>query len=362
MRETGGEGLRGLAVATIALACLATARITPVASAQSVVSVRAMPASERVEVLVDGQPFTSYLHSESLAVLKKPVLHPIRSADGVEITRSYPLGTRAWERADHPHQIGLWFNYGDVNGLDFWNNSDAVSEERAAMMGTIRHRDVVSTQGGPGRGVLEVTADWEAPDGTVLLVEQTRFVFHAGPGLRAIDRIATLTAGDQAISMKDNKEGVLGLRVRRELEMPAGAALRLTDASGRAMAEPVLHDEGVGGTYRNSEGITGYPDVWGKRARWAALTGAVDGGAVTVAILDHPKNPGYPTYWHARDYGLFAANPLGQRELSDGAEALDFALEAGGGATFRYRIAILSGDVDDTVIEALYEHFVETER
>lgn len=40
-------------------------------------------------------------------------------ASGKVITRGYPMNPRPFERMDHPHHVGLWFNFGDVNGLDF---------------------------------------------------------------------------------------------------------------------------------------------------------------------------------------------------------------------------------------------------
>lgn len=327
--------------------------------AQPMVEVTPLPEAQRVDVLVDGEPFTSYIYTDTLSVLKKPVLYPIRSAGGTPVTRYYPMEARAGERADHPHQIGLWFNYGNVDGFDFWNNSDAVSEDRAGQMGTIYHREIEHAESGTGTGILTVSADWLTPDGRRLLAERTTFHFHADSAYRAIDRVTTLTAGSDAVDLADNKEGVLGLRVRRELEMPAGEPLRLTDASGRARAEDVLDDAGVNGHYRNSEGVAGYPDVWGKRAKWTALSGVVDGEPVTIAIFDHPENVGYPTYWHARDYGLFAANPLGQKDLSGGTEELGFALEPGGSVTFRHRIAVFSSKAEDEVIEAAWARFVE---
>ena len=322
------------------------------------VNVEPVENSQRVDVMIDGELFTSYIFPESLAVLKKPVLYPIKTADGTSITRHYPLEAKAGERADHPHHIGLWLNYGDVNGLDYWNNSDALSPERAARAGAIVHEEVVETESGAGTGALEVEADWVNPDGQKLLDEHTRYEFHARPDFRAIDRITTLQATDQGVDFPDNKEGMLGLRVRRELEMPTDNPITITDASGQAMEEQVKDNEGVTGHYRNSEGISGYPDVWGKRAKWTALSGVVEGDSVTVAIFDHPENVGYPTYWHARDYGLFAANPLGQEALSGGEEELDFSLQPNESVTFRHRVVVFSGAPDDQAIEEAYQSFV----
>ena len=78
-------------------------------------------AHQRVDILIGGQPFTSYIYP---AAIKKPVLFPLRTAQGTIVTRGFPPGPG--ERADHPHHVGLWFNYSNVNGYDFWNNSDAI--------------------------------------------------------------------------------------------------------------------------------------------------------------------------------------------------------------------------------------------
>ena len=322
-------------------------------------SVRVVPdtVQQRVDVLVGDELFTAYLYADTLAVLKKPVLYPITTASGVAVTRGFPLEARPGERTDHPHHIGLWFNYGDVNGLDFWNNSDAISPERAGEMGTIRHREITRAEGGAGRGELDVTMEWLKPDGTPILREDTRFIFLATPGVRIIDRITTLTALDEGVSFEDNKEGVLGLRLTRALEMPTDKAITLTDAAGAVTEVPVLNNDGVTGHYRNSEGVEGYPDVWGKRARWMALSGVVEGDSVTIAILDHPQNVGFPTYWHARDYGLFAANPLGQAVFSEGAETLSFALDPATSTTFRHRLILFDGHVAPAAVEAQYQAF-----
>ncbi len=316
-------------------------------------------AEKRVDVFVGGQPFTSYLYTDALPVLKKPVLYPILTANGKAITRGYPFEQKAGERTDHPHHIGLWFNYGDVNGFDFWNNSDAITGDRVAKMGTIRHTMINTAEGGEGQGVLEVSAEWVNPSGDVLLEENTRYVFRAyEDGKRAIDRITTLTALDEPVSLKDNKEGVLGLRVTRALEHPATKPEIFTDASGKPTEVAVLNNEGVTGHYLSSEGIEG-EDVWGTRGRWMRLSGVLEGDSVSVVILDNPENPGFPTYWHARGYGLFAANPLGQKDLSGGKEELNFSLAAGESTTFKHRIIIYTGVAAPEVIETDYAAFAE---
>ena len=310
-------------------------------------------AERRVDVLVDGKPFTSYMYP---ATLKKPTLYPLRTASGAVVTRGWPLEPRPGERVDHPHQVGLWFDYGDVNGLDFWNNSDAIPAARAPKMGTILHRAVRRAESGEGEGVLEVTAEWVDFQGKPLLREDTRFVFRAADGLRAVDRLTTLTALGQAVTFTDNKEGLMGMRMARALEQPSTTPEVFTDAGGHATTVPVLNNDGVTGRYRSSEGLVG-DSVWGTRGRWTMLSGAVQREAVTIAILDHPRNVGFPTFWHARGYGLFAANPLGRKAFTSGKEELNFRLAPRESTTFRYRVLILSGAVTPEQIETYYRDF-----
>jgi hypothetical protein len=313
-------------------------------------------ASERrVDILVDGQPFTSYIWPKSL---KTPVLYPLRTAKGTVVTRGFPLEARPGERVDHPHHAGFWLNYGNVNGVDFWNSSTVLPPEQQSKMGSIEQRRITRATSGKERAELEVEMEWIMPDGQPILRETTTFVFHAGPNLRAVDRITTLTALDKRVLFHDNKEGMLGMRVRRELEQPSNEPLVFTDASGQATNVKVMDNTGVSGMYRSSEGKMG-DAVWGTRGRWTMLTGKVDQEAVTLAILDHPKNTGFPTYWHARGYGLFAANPLGQEVFSNGKEKLNFTLEPKQSVTFRYRLLILSGSVSPDQVEKEYSRFVE---
>jgi hypothetical protein len=335
----------------IVLAAVAVVRIA--GAGADAVKVTPNEAQKRVDITINGRPFTSYIWPDSV---KKPVLYPIRSAAGVLVTRGYPLDPTPGERVDHPHHVGLWFNYGNVNGLDFWNNSDAIKPEAAAKYGTIHHKRIVSSKSGAGKGELAVEMTWDTPDGKTLLVEQTRFIFEAQPGVRSIDRITTLTAQGEKVSFTDNKEGVIGMRVARGLEQPEARAQVLTDAQGQPAKVATPDNSLVTGSYTSSEGKTG-DAVWGTRGRWTMLTGKVDGKPVTLAILDNPSNPGFPTYWHARGYGLFAANTLGQKELSNGKDTLDFALDPGKSATFRYRILILDGTATPEQLEAQYKRF-----
>src|SRR5258708_1830235 len=247
-------------------------------------------------------------------------------------------------------------SYGDVNGVDFWNNSPAIPAEQRAKMGHCAHRLIVAATSGHDEGRLRVAIEWARADGTVLLDEDTTFVFRrAGQG-RSVDRVTRLTARGVPVALDDNKEGFFGMRVARSLEQPSKEPLTLTDGSGRPTTLEAVDNAGVTGHYRTSEGKEG-DAAWGTRARWVALSGTVGDEDATVAMLDHPRNPGAPAYWHARGYGLFAANPLGQKIFSEGREELNLKLVAHEAVTFRYRVLILPGTVPAPELDAAWKAF-----
>lgn len=295
------------------------------------------PAKHETEIKFDGVLFTKYIYSPDL---EKPILFPIYTSSGQMVTRGYPRIPIEGERSDHPHHLGLWFNYGDVNGLDFWNNSMAISADRKDKYGEVRHQKILKIESRGDIGTLEAEANWNNSKQETLLVEKTKFEFSKSGHTIIIDRSATLTA-QQDILFKDNKEGMIAIRVTRALELPADRPETFTDALGNPTEVKVLNNDGVSGDYLSSDGLTGQ-DVWGSRAKWVRLSGQVDRRDVSLVIIDHPENPGYPTYWHARGYGLFAANTLGQNAF-DKKQTLNYHLRKGDSVTFKYRILVHDG-------------------
>jgi Methane oxygenase PmoA len=326
------------------------------------VQVIADEAHRRVDITIDGKPFTSYIWPTSL---KKPVLYPLIDDQSITVTRGYPLEPRPEERVDHPHHAGMWFNYGNVNGFDFWNNSDAIKPEARSKMGTILHSKIVSTKSGPNSGELVVESTWipgsPTGEGQPILAQTTHYIFERRPGARIIDMVVTLKALDRAV-FKDDKEGLLGMRVARWLESPTEKGGTFMDANGNPTqvdAAPATSTPATG-IYLTSEGVKG-DAAWSTRGRWCSLTGHFDDSAgqhiATIAIFDHPKNPGYPTYWHARGYGLFAANPLGRSIFDPKAEPFNFTLEKNQSATFRYRTILYSHPTTPTELNQESESF-----
>jgi hypothetical protein len=330
------------------------------------------PAARTITITAGGQPFTTFIYPDTLA---KPVLYPIYAADGQLITRGFPLAPRAGEPVDHPHHLGLWFNYENVNGLDFWNNSYAIPAEKKSKYGWIRTDSILEADNASpeaalahypntntanptstGRampahagsdkvigssGVIRYVARWTDQQQNTLLTEHTVYIFSANGEERTITRLTTLTAV-RDINFPDAKDGMLGLRVTRELQIPSNTPSEFVDDKGNITKVAAGNTPDINGTYLTSEGKKG-DSAWGTRGTWCVMYGKKQQDTLSIAIIDHPANPGYPTYWHARGYGLFAANPLGQKIFSNGRETMNFHLAAGQSATFRYRIVIAAG-------------------
>lgn len=319
-------------------------------------SIVAQAAKKQVDVLWKDKLITSYCYYDSVM---KPFLFPLVTTDGITVTRGYPLKPLAGERVDHPHHTGMWMNYESVNGLDFWNNSTAIAPEKRSLYGTVRHDKVISYKAAGNKATLVVTANWQRPDGFILLKDTTTYLFQVKEGQLFIDRQTTLKAQDEPVVFKDVKDGFFAIRVARELEQPSLQADVFVDVHGNKTTVPQTNNEGVSGLYYGSSGLKG-DSVWSSKGPWVMLKGKKEGKDITIGMFDHPSNVGYPAYWHARGYGLFAVNPLGRKVFSNGKEELNLTLQPGASTTFRYRVMIASGaKVTDEKMNRLASDFAK---
>ncbi len=279
--------------------------------------VKITQGTDRILVDIDGKPFTAFFIGAGNA---KPYLHPLRTASGKIVTRGYPMETIEGEAKDHPHHRGLWFTHGDVNKFDFWGNEKSQKGSVSGGKGFVVTKKVVDLKSGKKSGSLTVNFDWEDAKGKKLLGESRTITFYSNPTERIMDFDIKLTAVE-LVSFNDTKEGTFAIRLATGLE------------------------EKHTGKMTNAEGKQGEKQVWGKRSPWVDYAGTVDGEAVGVAILDHPTNPRFPTYWHSRSYGLFAANPFGVRDFeNDKSKDGKFEMTPGQTVRFRYRMIIHPGD------------------
>jgi len=307
----------------------------------------------KVDVFIKGNLFTSYQYPINI---EKTFLFPVNAPDGSVITRGYPIEPRKGERVDHPHHIGIWFNHGNVNGLDFWNNSSAIPADKKDEYGHIVHQKIVKAENGK-KGILEVVQNWEDNKGNKLLRENTRYVFSGDKSSRTIDHISVLTAVNGAVIIGDSKEGMFAIRVDRAFEMPSNEALIFTDDKGIPTTIKATDNKGVTGMYTSSQGLSG-DAVWGTRNDWVILSGTKDNVRISMALFDNPKNPGYPAYAHARGYGLFSLNNFGQNSYDSKLEKRTYTIENGQSVTLYHRFYVQSGsDLTEAGANKIFEEF-----
>jgi hypothetical protein len=280
-------------------------------------------APDEITVNVDGKPFTTFHYGSDAG---KPFLAPLRSASGKIVTRRFPMENVPGESRDHLHHRGLWFSYDDVNGVKFWENDPSYTKGRIGRI-VVRNAE---WKDGDRSGTLTAAIEWRDPDGKVLLNENRKMVFDSDPKMRSIDFQITLTAAED-VTFGDTKEGAFAIRLAENFTEKKGG--KMIDADGR----------------------TGMANVWGKRSNWVDYTAEVDGERLGVAIFDHPQNPRHPTYWHARDYGLFALNPFGQKAFDPKQDESHWKLPAGKQIVFRWRVVIHPGDADAAHVADLYK-------
>lgn len=287
--------------------------------------VRFERSPSKIDISIAGKPFTSlYLDGP------KPYLHPLLAPSGTRITRLYPMESVAGETRDHVHHRGLWITYGEVNGLDFWANEKSSG---GGTPGVMELKSIDELKGGP-EGRLRFTYLWKTPGGQPLLEEHRTMVFE-GDGERRIIDIDCSYKALQDIHFGDTKEGFLAIRMRDELNEKQGS-----------------------GHLQNAEGKKGEPEIWGKATPWVDYTGTLNGETLGVAILSHPENPHYPGYWHARGYGLFAQNPIGEGAfLNDPSRAEGMHLKKGGTLRLRWKVVLHEGTPEKAGIGALAQTY-----
>lgn len=276
----------------------------------------------RVVVTVGGKPFTVYHFGDAEGrSFVRPYFYPVRAADGVEVTSDQVLAG-----GDHPHHRSLWIAHGDVDGADHWS----FAQKPAPQQRHVAFRKI------GGDGFVE-ELEWETKGRDGVLLRETRAVrfFGTADGQRGIDFELIFTpAGKDRVTFGDTKEaGLCAVRVKKSIS-----------------DKPML---------TNSRGQSGEKQVWGKPAEWCDLSGIVDGKPYGVAVLDHPGNPRHPTTWHARDYGLLAANIFGLHEFDKNAKkgAGRFVIEPGKQVAFRYRVVIHTGDAKTAKLDEKFKEY-----
>jgi hypothetical protein len=339
--------------------------------------------SERGAVVkIDGELFTEYLTKAG----QSPAMWPVIGPTGHPMTRAYPVGPpQKGETPDHPHHQSLWFTHDQVNGVDFWKaNVSAGSREQGAGSQNsglpasrsplpapsgphIAHREFSTIESLGSTARIVTRNDWM--DGQRRICEDRRTAVFGtrASGDRWIDFTITLKASDGEVTFGDTKEGTFALRV----------------------ADSIRTEANLGGRIVNSEGQTN-DEAWGMPARWVDYTGPVGKvsgvrsqvsesdtrhptpdtrhlasdtpSVVGIAIMSHPTSFRPVPRWHVRGYGLFAANPFGERDFpkSDAAKQGAVTIPHGESLALRYRVLLHRGRTEEANIEAAFEEFART--
>ena len=283
---------------------------------------------EGVTVKLDGALLTRYLVDSG----GKPILWPIIGPTGKEMTRAYPMRKgNPDEKVDHQHHRSFWYTHGDVNGIDFWAESKN--------SGTIVHRRFDQVQGGD-KALITTRNDWIGPDGKIQCEDERKLSFGASGEARWIDFDITIKATQGKVTFGDTKEGTFGIR------MPGTMRVEVKR----------------GGKIINSEGDIDV-DAWGNQAAWVDYHGPVDGATLGIAILNHPSSFRFPTYWHVRVYGLFAANPFGLHNFKNSNDVDgSHTLESGESFSQHYRVLFHKGDEKTGKIAEAFSRYAKLKK
>ena len=299
------------------------------APASSKTGVHIAQLDDRLRVEINGQLFTEYYFKN----VPRPFCYPLIGPGNVAMTRNWPMKETPGEERDHKHHRSLWFAHGAINGHDFW------SEDKA--FGKTVHQEFLEVTSGPDAGVIKSRNKWVAADGTVICTdERTLRIYNPGQANeRLLDFDITLFASNGDLTFGDTKEGTMAVRLAETMKL-----------KGHAGQSHIINSNGV------RDGQT-----WGKRADWCDYYGQVEGRTVGIAIFDHPQNPRHPTWWHVRDYGLFAANPFGQHDFESlpNKTAGNLTVPAGKSVTFRYRFYLHEGDEQQAHVAEKYTEYAK---
>ena len=289
---------------------------------------------DRLHVEINGKLFTEYFFKDTT----RPYLYPILGPGDLPMTRNWPMKDTPGEAKDHKHHRSLWFAHGSVNGHDFW------SEDKN--FGKTVHDRFTEVKSGKDFGVIASQNKWVTADGKqVCTDERTIRIYNRPANERMLDFEITLRASDGELTLGDTKEGTMALRLAETMRLAPNK-----DNVGKPTGHIV-----------NSEGVRD-GETWGKPAKWCEYHGPVEGKTVGVAIFDHPQNPRHPTWWHVRDYGLFAANPFGKHDFEKLPDktAGNLVVPAGKSITFRYRFYFHEGDEQQAKVAEHYAEYLKS--
>ena len=327
------------------------------AAASAAADVQLTELDDRIRIEIDGELFTEWRHKDWLA----PYFYPVIGPNGESITRHYPMKEGVeHESQDHPHHRSLRFSHSDVNGLNFWYWRPG--RERELSNAEIKLEKIEKLASGK-TGEMIVWTRWL--DGEVLVLREKMRI-----AITSLENRQLLMDYDVELHAPDDKPVVFGDIKDGGLYVRVAGTMKAAEHFKEGGAE-------LDGVILNSRGNRN-TDAWGKRAEWADFSGPdASGKTVGIAMFDHPDNLRFPTHWHARTYGLLAANrfgtdhfdpkfakprtvscrPYGHECPACNSRGGDYTLGAGQSLTLRQRLYFHHGDSEAAEVAKHYREY-----
>jgi hypothetical protein len=219
-----------------------------------------------------------------------------------------------------------------VEGVDFWSEANG--------HGKIVCVDVGTPTNGPKHAMVSTRNEWRTADGAKIMDEARVLHFQDLGQARLFILEIDLHASVCPITFGDTKEGSMGVRVNDEMMVKNGGTF--TTAEGKKVSDPKSD-----------------APIWGSRSVWCDYVGKVKDKTVGIAVFDDPSNK-TPACWHARGYGLMAANPFGRNksgfpEMKGNNDLVKLA--KGDHLKLRYGILLHTGDTKEGKVAEAFEVF-----
>jgi len=272
-------------------------------------------------ITASGQPLATYVYADK--EITRPYFAHVHVPSGVQITRHHPP-IEGQDLTDHAtFHPGIWLAFGDINGQDFWR-----------IKAPVRHIKFVQpprAAGATGTFVVENSYRRADKPDQVVCHEICRYTIKAQEDGYLLVSDSVFWA-PEAFAFGDQEEMGLGVRVATPISVKSGG--HMLDAAGRV-------DE---------------KEIWSKSSAWCDYSGTIGGHQVGILLMPDPANF-RPARFHARDYGLLAANPFGQKVFGAAQES---RVTVQPGELFRLRFGVLLHATNGATMDlpAAYQSFL----
>ncbi len=266
--------------------------------------------SDRLIITCDSKPVAHFVFADTNIL--RPYFAHVHTPDGIQVTRNHPP-VAGVDPVDHPTMHpGIWLAFGNISGQDFWRNKATIRHEKFTklpestngQLNFATESTLIGTNGQP-----------------LAKLNQSFFMISGIKDYYSLGWAATFTPLTDNFTFGDQEEMGFGIRVATPLS------------------------EKNGGAVKNSDGLIGAKNAWGKTAEWCDYAGVLSNRLVGITVIPSRKNF-RPSWFHSRDYGLTVANPFGQKAFTKG-EPSSVPVKKGESFTLRFAALIHSSATNE---------------